>query len=515
MPDAVLTLFLGFLGVLLLSKETLFYAWLWQIKEYRWDRLRVFLVSPSGSKAYFFPVWYAVRGALKRPRLTLRALAMQGAGLGFSLAGAGFFYLSLFGLDFSLPGVIAAWVLAGFLVPLGVALGVILSTPLVKFQYQRIIKKAAQKRAGFKKLKVVGITGSYGKSSVKEMLFQILALQFKTLKTPANINTAIGIARLILSRLDSSFRLLVAELGAYRKGEIKAAARIVQPQIGILTGLNQQHLALFGDFKTIKAAKFELIESLPSGGAAIFNLDDANVAGLYQKVPKDLKKIGYGLQNFQAQVRAQNVKLKKQGSSFELQSPWGKIHIDLPLLGRANILNFLAAAACSLELGVGLKKIKQTAADLEAPDGTLKLVRLKPDFALIDDSYNANPTGVKAALEALNAFEDFKKVVFLPSLIELGEASDKIHQDLGQALAKAADWVFLTDKDAAESIKRGFLFLRHSKAESVEAEESKLKIALPTAKTLEILRELKQQGKLVILIAGRIPTSLKELIIRF
>jgi UDP-N-acetylmuramoyl-tripeptide--D-alanyl-D-alanine ligase len=507
MSDVIWTIFLGSLAGLLLFKETLFYVWLWQIKEYRWDRLKVFLVSPSGSKAYLFPNWYAVRGGFKRPRLTWRALAIGGAGLGFSWAGAGFFYLSFLGFSFSLPGVIAAWFLAGFLVPLGVTLGVILTTPFVKFQYQRIIKKAVRKRAGFKKLKVVGISGSYGKSSVKEMLFQILKLQFKTLKTPANINTEIGIAHLILGRLDSSFRLLVAELGAYRKAEIKATARIVQPQIGILTGLNQQHLALFGDFKTIKAAKFELIESLPSGGTAIFNLDDANVADLYQRARGDLKKIGYGLQKSpRVQVRAENVKLKKQGSSFELQSPWGKIQISLPLLGRANILNFLAAAACALEFGVDLKKIKQAALRLEAPAGTLKLVNLEPDFAVIDDSYNANPTGVKAALETLDAFQGFKRVVFLPSLIELGKASAEIHQSLGQDLAKQADWVFLTDKDAASAVKKGFGRVKNSQAQ--------LKIALAEAQIFQTLAKLKKQGKLVILLAGRIPASLKELIFR-
>ncbi|HUD09288.1 MAG TPA: UDP-N-acetylmuramoyl-tripeptide--D-alanyl-D-alanine ligase [Patescibacteria group bacterium] len=304
-----------------------------------------------------------------------------------------------------------------------------------------IKRKAMRKLATFKNLTVIGITGSYGKTSVKEFLYAILKTEYPTLKTPESYNTVLGIAKVIDLELDESYKFFVCEMAAYKRGEIKELAEMLKPKYGILTGINEQHLEMFGLIGNTVAAKFELIEAIPQNGFAVINGGNDLVKNNYQKYEKNV--VVYGLGDFD--FSAKHIKMDEEGSTFDLILNNKSYPCKTKLLGRSQIENMVAASAMAFKLGIKPAKIIEAIGNLSAVAHRLEL-RRTDKMIVIDDAYNSNVTGFKEALNLLGNFEDREKVIVTPGIVDLGAKTLEIHKKLGKLAEKICDEIVLVGK---------------------------------------------------------------------
>ena len=352
---------------------------------------------------------------------------------------------------------------------------------LVKFY---IVKSAAAKIAKMPNLKVVGITGSAGKTSTKEFLATILSQNYKVVKTPKSYNTALGLSKTI-NNMPNDTEIFIAEMGAYRRGEIKKLTDFVRPQIGILTHINEQHLATFGNLSNIIRGKYELIESLPRGGVAIFNLDNKYCRALAEKTKK-VKVVGYSAKNSQADVVAVNVRLSKDDNHFGLKIAGKTVDISTSLLGIHNVSNLLGAASAAYELGLTPVEIAKGVGQIIPLPHRLQIVSTDNDITIIDDSYNVNPEGAMAALDVLKLFGTSRKILVTSGMVELGKREEQYNIAFGRKAAAVCDWLIAIGsrgKLVAEGLARaGFDSDRQIVCDSmVEAREFLDKILIPPA----------------------------------
>lgn len=371
----------------------------------------------------------------------------------------------------------------------------------------RIIKKAKIKRLKYKDLIVIGITGSYGKTSTKEFLATILSEKFNVLKTQKHQNSEIGIAQCVLNDLKPKHQVFVVEMGAYGIGTIKLDCDIVRPKIGILTGINEQHLALFGSQGNIIKAKYELIENLPQDSVAIFNGDNKYCLELY-KLTKISKKL-YNINKLspetmlKSDIWTENVKIEKKFISFKIKNQRGETaYFTINLLGSQNISNILAAIITAQELGMRLEEISEACLKIRPEQGAIKLIEGKDKINILDTSYSANPEGVIADLDYLKIYSG-KKIIVMPCLIELGRASKEVHKRIGQKIAEVCDLAIITTQDRFEDIRE----------EAVEKGMTKENIIFS-----EVLNDIINSIKFfsvpgdTVLIEGRVPKELIEML---
>lgn len=386
-------MFLVIFWLVIFIKLLLFWLWLWQLKEYRLDRFLAHFESQAVGKVLSSFWW------LKFPQFTKKIIAIF-----FTCLTAEIFLL--FSFPFS-----RAVIFTIFFIPL-----LIFSFQIPSFIWRKIIiKKATLKRANFKKLLVIGISGSYGKTSTKEFLNTILSSKFKVLSTPSHQNTDIAISQLILKKLTQDIEIFIVEMAAYKRGEITSPCQIVQPKIGILTGINEQHLATFGSLENIIKTKYELIENLPKNGIAFFNAQNKYCRELYNKT--SIKKFLYG----------ENAKIFGQE-------------------------NLLAAMAVAKELGMSDLEIARAVEKIENKLPGLEQKRGIDGLIIFDATYSANPDGVIGHLDYIKSFSG-KKIIVMPCLIELGKSSKEVHKRIGQKIAEICDLAIITTRDRFKEIK--------------------------------------------------------------
>ncbi len=274
---------------------------------------------------------------------------------------------------------------------------------------------------------LVAVTGSNGKTTVKEMLASIFAQQGEVLATRGNLNNDIGVPLTLLD-LDSSHASAVIEMGANHAGEIAYLTALAEPDVAVITNAAAAHLEGFGTLEGVANAKGEIFQGLSEDGTAIINADDA-FASLWRDLSEDKKVLSFGLQNpadFTAQWQAGD-----RGSQIHVSTPEGKVKLHLALLGEHNVMNALAAIAAAQAVGVKLKTIK---AGLEAMRPVAGRLQLKAGFhgsRIIDDTYNANPASLAAAIEVLTGFEG-KHVLVLGDMGELGNETEALHAEAGR-----------------------------------------------------------------------------------
>jgi len=552
----VLAIFLliFFLSFILLSlfwfvrqtKAILFWLYLWQLKEYRFSRFFDHFRTYQGKKLFlnflfifkisllvilafsffFVPVelleWpyipllvillaiYFFEAAktfldffqrkLKKPVLTLKAKTLITVNLiGLLLSFIIIWYVTfVHPLGFFLS--LFLFLLFDILTPLLVSGIVFLFQPFTTYWQNRIIKKAKEKRAKFKDLLVIGISGSYGKTSTKEFLTAILSSKFKVLSTPLNQNTDIAIAKLILEKLTEEIEIFIVEMGAYKKGEIASPCRMVKPKIGILTGLNEQHLSTFGSQENIINTEYELIQALPSDGLAVFNGDNPYCFELSQKTtcPKKVYSLKSSISGFPVDIWTENVRVEKDFISFKTKTKDDEADFKLNLLGAQNIQNILGAALVAKELGMSLKEISQACRKIRQEQARISLKRGINNLNIIEATYSANPAGVISHLEYLKIWPG-KKIIIMPCLIELGQSSKEVHKKIGQKINEVCDLAIITTRDRFKEIKET------TGAKAIFLEKPK-----------EILEKIKSfcQEDDVILLESRVPEGLiKQLII--
>ncbi|MFH1028252.1 MAG: UDP-N-acetylmuramoyl-tripeptide--D-alanyl-D-alanine ligase [Pseudomonadota bacterium] len=300
---------------------------------------------------------------------------------------------------------------------------------------------------------MIGVTGSNGKTTVKEMLATILEQSGAGLKTSGNLNNLIGLPQMLF-QLRPEHRWAVLEMGMSEAGEIDRLAEITRPLVGVVLNALPAHLQSMGTVEAVAAAKGELLNRISDNGLAVVNADDPRVASLHQN--PSARRISFGINR--GEVRARDIELLGlSGQRFLLVTPKGEITIHLKACGRHNIYNALAAAATLLdkvELGV-------IAAGLESftpYKGRFQTERLD-GITIIDDSYNANPASVKAALETLSQVAATgHRIAVLGDMLELGEYEIEAHQTVGALAARNADRLYLLGermvKHAAESARQ-------------------------------------------------------------
>ncbi len=545
------TLLLIILSLLWLSREiktVFFYIYLWQLKEYhllrfldhfRTDKGKRLLFHPwkiakillflALTGFFFFPetaelidhVWLSALLLLyfgealvffkgiagktfKKPVLTLKAVFLTLLCLGFILLAI---LATNIAFSNNFKGFLFAILALDILSPVLISFLILMFQPLTVIWRQIVINKAKKKRGELKNLIVIGITGSYGKTSTKEFLATISSEKFMVLKTKENQNSEMGISRCILDELKPDHRVFICEMGAYDKGKIKEVAGIAQPQIGVITGVNEQHLALFGSMKNLISGEGgkELIESLPDNGTAILNEDSTLIQNSKGKIQNyNLKvKIKFCSAKQKTDFWAENITVEKDWLYFRVCERIGEsADFKVNLVGRQNIENILLATACAKELGMTLPEIAKACEKIISDQGAMKLVRSpalhKAD--IIDSGYSANPDGAIAALEHLKLWSG-KKVVIMPCLIELGPAAKEVHQRIGRKIAEVCDLGIITTKDWFEEIKTAALNAGMKPGNIIFSENSH-----------EIFNEIKEfnSPENVILLEGRVPQGLLD-----
>lgn len=336
------------------------------------------------------------------------------------------------------------------LTPLVVSSIVLLLQPITVFFRNRIIKKAIKKRESLENLSVIGIAGSYGKSSTKEFLKFILSRDFKVVSTEKNDNSEIGISQCILNEINEEYEIFICEMGAYNRGGIKFLCNIAKPNIGILTGINNQHLATFGSQKNIIKAKFELIDSLPQEGLVVLNWDNDFIKNNFKS---ELNNIKYSVLEGQ-DVWAEDIKGGKEGISFKAIFKTGESQsIRVNINGLHNVPNLLAVIAVAKKLGMDLESIVERIKEMDSSIGGMKFNKFN-GFDVINATYSSNINGIISHLEYLKNWQN-KKIIVMPCLIELGRDGKETHFNIGKKIGEVCDLAIITSMDYFKDLKKG------------------------------------------------------------
>ena len=335
-----------------------------------------------------------------------------------------------------------------------------INIPLEKSINASFKRKAIRKLKALN-LKVIGITGSYGKTSSKNILSDILNMKYNALPTPKNFNTPLGLIMTINNYLDKFNDILIAEMGAFKMGEIKELCDLVHPQYGILTKIGTAHLESFGSQENIQKGKFELIESLPEDGIGILNADDP-LQKSYQ-LKNQCKIVWIGIEQ-KADVRATNIHLTHEGTTFDVEFKGDKTKYPFTtkLLGQANIYNILAGIALGKEFGMTVAQLQAGVKKVKPVEHRLEMKKMG-NINIIDDAYNSNPVGSKMALDVLNLMPG-KKIVVTPGMIEMGKMQDEINYTFGEQMAKVADAIILVGKKQTEPIYNALVAKKYKKS---------------------------------------------------
>ncbi|MCL5004162.1 MAG: UDP-N-acetylmuramoyl-tripeptide--D-alanyl-D-alanine ligase [Patescibacteria group bacterium] len=306
-----------------------------------------------------------------------------------------------------------------------------------------LIRTAQKKLKENRNLTVVGITGSFGKTSVKEILFQMLSVKFKVAATRESHNKIVSVARTVVREVKPETQILIVEMGAYRRGEIASLCRLARPKVGVVTGITSQHLARFETLENIKKAKYELIESLPEDGLALFNLDSDGSRELFEKCR--LKKLGYSL-------KGNRVETLPAVTRFEL---FGRT-VETTLIGRQNALNITGASILAKDLGLREEEILRCIGGLKPIPHRLELIRGANGSIIIDDAYSSNIEGYKAAFETIKEMAIYPKVIVTPGLTEQGKNRFDENVRLAQTAARVFDYAIVVNLENREPLLEGF-----------------------------------------------------------
>lgn len=278
-------------------------------------------------------------------------------------------------------------------------------------------------------LQIVAITGSCGKTTLKEMCATILQQTAPVLATQGNLNNEIGVPQTLL-RLTPAERYAVVELGANHPGEIAWTTSLVKPDVAVINNVAAAHLAGFGSLRGVAVAKTEIFGGLSASGTAVINAD-SEFYDWWREI-LSVRTVSFGLQNSKADFRAENVKQDEQGiASFTLCTPDGQIDIQLPIPGLHNVSNALAAAAVTTSLGLSLVQVKSGLANMQPVKGRFCVQKLSDDLTVIDDTYNASVQSVMAAIDTLSVMPGYRVFAF-GDMGEMGADAVNLHRQIGE-----------------------------------------------------------------------------------
>lgn len=472
--SASLTAALGLLTIL-------HQIFIWQIKEYRLDRMRAHFFSPAGSienhpwiiifttllgvswillmAGFANPAelcaWLSIgsliihhaarihRQGILRPAWTDKSRLIALTAIAASLVYYKFLFSSV-----DMHVVVLQHATYIFFLPVIVYLAILLTNPVTQFRKNQIISRAAARRKQLNHITVIGITGSFGKTSTKYFLQQLLKGEdTQVIATKAHRNDLLPVAQDILEQFpapsapkNSTSFVYITEMGAYARGEIAALAKLVRPNIGVITTIGNQHLDLFGSKENILKAKWELIQNLSTPGIAVLNQDDELLAAAAKKTKRSI--VWYSTMQ-KADVYMSDIQIHPEKISGVLNLKKDSQKVVIPLAGSAGLNSVVAAAAAAYAYGTSKTRIFARIQHVKPFEHTMEIRRGLAGSTIIDDSYSAGEASVMNALEHLKLFPQKDKRVILVPLIELGKESAAAHEKIGRTLAETGADIFI------------------------------------------------------------------------
>lgn len=351
--------------------------------------------------------------------------------------------------------------------PFWVLLLVLFTDPLSVLSRLRIIKKAEKiiMRRG-EKLKIIAVTGSYGKTTTKEIIYEILSKKYKTAKTPENQNTAVGVAKSIIANVEEDTEVFIAEMGAYKKGEISNAVKIAPPDVSVVTALSQQHLSLFGSLDNLFSAKYEIIEGLKDNGVAVLNGDDDGCMRMADMTNKSKIIFHYDpeISNNKNETVTRDSRdetllvktLSDKGEKLDIVFVYKQqsYSISIGFKDKRMALNLMASIGACLQVGMVIDEIVQIINSFNYTGDYLKEYKGVNESIIIDDGKSANYAGFEMALRYLSKKVQQKRWVMTQGIIELGSERQKIYDKLAKEIVRVTQGLITNDKALVESVKK-------------------------------------------------------------
>ncbi len=519
------TLVIGGLWFITSTIEYIEHLYLLQLKEYRFDRLRDFFHSHEGhalllqytffwrallvifilgllSYSLSFPLLLSIivfgdligllvrkhRRGLSRPVFTFKVKLLLFLALLFELS---IVFLSVTGIF------LVALLSARFIICLFALIIVGIPSTSAK---RAIMRLATAKMKKASHVRVIGITGSYGKTTTKEFLSEMLSTKYAVVKTPKNINADIGIALFILKTSFANIDFFVVEMGAYRIGEIKIISDMVSPEIGVLTAINEQHLALFKTVENTTKTKYELLQALPKDGLAVINADNNYCLSLRHTLHTKTALFGFDSEHT-PDLHIVDIKATGAVLRFTFQRDGEKHILQAPVMGEHIAMNIAPCVIVAKHIGMTDQEIEQAVLTLTVPEMVLTTYSYGKAIVL-DDSYNSNPDGFKAALTILSSYpSSVRRIVITRGMLELGDRSAELHEEIAGAIAFSADELILIKKEYEEDIRKGLVGIYNTDMKIIDTDLG----------LLEYVKTLYDQ-EVVVLLENRIfPFTLKEL----
>lgn len=404
-----------------------------------------------------------------------------------------------------------AWIIVDLALPYLLLLAAVIMYPIEKLIQLRYKVMAHNKLSSMHNLKVIAITGSYGKTSTKFLIEAVLQERYKVCVTPGSYNTPMGICKVINNDLQSGDQILILEMGARYVGNIDELCRIARPDIAVITNVGMAHLESFGSIEAIAKTKGALIRHLKPGGSAVLNGDDPEVRKM--AVRQDINLLFAGLSREENHISAQSITYDENGCSFEMHAggnpksydgpvvPEGSEQIRMSLLGEHSVVNALLAAGTGVVMNLRLPTIKVALGKVKPVEHRLELKK-QDGVLVIDDAFNSNPTGAKNAISVLSSFKTGRRYVITPGMIELGDRQESENRDFGIWMAQhRPDHVFLVGKSQTRPVYEGL--------KKGGYEEERITVANSLFDANDRLREFLKEGD-VVLYENDLPDSYTE-----
>lgn len=350
---------------------------------------------------------------------------------------------------------LGALILIWILQPLFLSVSLILLKPadyLMKYYFIGRARNLLQKQ---KNLTIIGIAGSYGKTTFKNILAAVLTYGPKVQVTPESVNTTVGIAQWLLRCYDKETRVLIIEMGEHYRGDIKDICFLTPPKIAVVTGINEAHFERLGSLQQAAATIFEISQNAAENPWILMNADDKRVRENYKSYTQNQSIAFYSSTNHPLSPNgSDNVFFDQDKLCWYFKTDkWGEISV--PLLGHYAIGQTIGAMQIAERLNIKPEQIRQGLLQLQPVPHRLQPILSAQDVLVIDDSYNGNPDGFNEALNVLKTFSSRRKIILTPGLVETGPQNQKIHQHLGQIMASVVDLAILVENSATPFIAQG------------------------------------------------------------
>lgn len=337
---------------------------------------------------------------------------------------------------------------------------ILILLPIDTIVKESILLLAKLKIRRYKNVKIIGIVGSFGKTTTKEVIYTILTQKYNVLKTPQTINTPLGIARLILTKLSKNTEILLVEMGEFYKGDIIKICSIVQPDISVITGINEAHFERLKNLDNTVNTIFEIVGEMKKNGMLILNADNALVMENYNKYTEGGEILFYSSTNkptVSYQIKRNEFRTDGSGRIFDFYKGRKQIGLfETKLLGEYAIGTIMAGMIIGKQLSLSDHQIKNGIEEIVPVAHRLEPIRNEiTGILVIDDSYNGNPDGAEEAIKVLSHFKNRRKIYITPGLVETGSKVDEIHETIGKNLGKVADLVILIKNSATYHIDKG------------------------------------------------------------